>query len=513
MRLQLSDDQYLICHQYSGAVILVDARWWDHLGLDPIIFHDINSRLAYAADGSELSASLRGHGLLTEDEEAILKRLGFFLTAADQDGYETRIEQFANTKRSTRVTMIYFTPTVRCPMACIYCFENHDRSAPTKKELTAGDLRAIDHFIERYIAQKELSANQVSLVLFGGEPLVPSLKAFNESIFDLAAARGYSLDVVTSGVFFDSFYEDLFTRHSGLLREIDITLDGPPLIHNRLRPWRNGRPTYDVIRENVNKMLAAGLRVMVKTNLGRDTFDHLADLLDLMIAYGWFDSPYFLFTTNILRSFGMTDTRGQEISEAEAVLKIIEVFKSHRYRELLSKLRIESLKITDYLCNALNLLVLGGGGNKFDAYPKYAFCHPDDGTMMNISYDGNIYSCNWGAGKNHLMAGNIFDETGDSFCRKEPLYPSVVRKDYCRSCDLLTLCGGGCPIDKHEMGPAEYHKVCRDRNYKVLSDFLASLVSRGWLEHLRGRGNLRVLRDSFDFNYRYESRIERQRIL
>ncbi len=512
MRLKLADNRYLICNQYSGAVHVVNSGWWDTLGLDRLFFHGNSKPTSTIVDVDNFKKSAIREKLATRQELEQLDLFGYLLTEDRRISYEKRLEDFSIAKKAKRPHMIYFTPTVECPLSCIYCFENHSRGGSIKRHLSYTDLGAIDHFIESYRQENDLPAGNISLTLFGGESLMPSLKQFNEGIFALARRRGYFLDVVTSGVFFDDFYRGLFFRYQDILREVDITLDGPQGTHDQLRHWRNGGSTYGIIKGNIDKMLKMGVRVMVKTNFGKATINSIESLLDAMIGYGWFAHPCFLYTTNILRGFGGTDTNGQEVSEAQSVLKIVEVFKKEPYGRLLPKIRIESLKITDYMSNALGLLEIRTDPtkviNKFDGYPKYAFCHPDDGTMVNISYNGNVYTCNWAAGKDSLCVDNIFNEPD----KRRWAWKSneiVSKKKYCKLCDLSTFCGGGCPIDKQEKGTNEYHLECRKSHYRTLQEYIRRVLERKWIEVNQSSRNLITLRKGFNFNYQYESRISR----
>jgi radical SAM protein with 4Fe4S-binding SPASM domain len=516
MRLNAGPDKYLLCNQFSGAVTLVDAQWWRQLGLDDLVYHANTDHFTLVPDAAEYARALVTRGLASIDEATQLQEDHYILTEHGKAASDENIHRFAQLKRQTRVTMAYFTPTISCPMSCVYCFENHPLRPTSKALLAATDIPSIETFLAKYCERRDVAPGHLSLVLFGGEPLIASLRPFNTALFALARRRGYSLDIVTSASSIDSQYLRLLNDHRDILREIDVTIDGPESTHDVLRPWKNGGPTYKTIVRNVDLLLANHHRVMVKTNFGRSTLEVVDQLLDSFRSYGWFDSPNFLFTTNLVRSFGATDTKGQELPEETSILKIIELFQSERYSALLPRVRIESLKITDYLSNALRALThtspTGIAQNQFDAYPKYAFCHPDDGTMFNIGYDGGLYTCNWASGKRHLSVGNLFDSSADRFCDATSEEQAVVERAYCKNCDLNTFCGGGCPIDRTDQSLNAFHADCRRRLYQTLQHYVDGALTRGLVDLSLRDSRLRTYRNGFDYGYRYEGRIARQQL-
>jgi uncharacterized protein len=507
MITQLDPSTYLIVNQFTGAVTLADVAWWDAL------------ELTHAFSGPKVEVrevdpeTLLAQGKVTKSELDELVSLGYLLTAETRTRHEQRIVEFSELKIRTRPHTFFITPHLTCPLGCVYCFENQARNPESRRvRLTVEDLDSIERFIQGRCEEKGLMPHQVTIVLFGGEPLMPVLREFNQRLVELAHRRNYFWRINTSGVSLDEDYLNLISKYRETLQEVDITIDGPMDTHNRLRPLANGSESYSLVKRNVDRLLARGIRVMVKTNVGKDTIANLARFISEMTAYGWFDHPFFLYATNVVRAFGGTEAAGQAVDEDGLAVRLVEIFRSPTLAPLLSKVRLEGLRVTEYLANAFHLLsersADGDSTDKFDAYPKHAFCHPNDGTAMNISYDGSIYTCNWMAGRRQFSVGSIFENGGA--IEKEKLASHqlpTVRRHNCRDCSLSTICGGGCLIDRAEL--RGFGAMCYDYTFGVANRFIAKCVNRKWIDtELRGR-KLVTLRDGFDLAYRYESRTER----
>jgi uncharacterized protein len=66
------------------------------------------------------------------------------------------------------------------------------------------------------------------------------------------------------------------------VNRVQITLDGPAEIHDRMRPLRNGRGTFDVVLENV-VACADLIPISIRVNLDASNIDEYLRLLDLLV--------------------------------------------------------------------------------------------------------------------------------------------------------------------------------------------------------------------------------------
>ena len=509
MIVQLDDSKYLVVNQFSGAINLVRASWWDGLGMSPL-FGGPKVKDPHV-DFRDLLADSK----VTMGEFSLLDRLGYFLTREKRDELELKIATFAQEKVQTRPHTVFITPNLSCPLGCVYCFENKVRTVEGKQaRLTVGDIKYIDRFITLYRQTRKLRPDRVAVVLFGGEPLVSGLKEFNTRIIELAVSKGYYWRVNTSGVTLDNYYLDLLARNRGNLQEVDVTVDGPEEIHNQLRGLSGGQGSFRLIKKNVEKLIDRNIRLMVKTNLGKDTIQSLEEFVNDMLGYGWFEHNCFLYATNLVRAFGKTFAAGQEDQEDYITLKLVELFRKPNYTVLLPKVRFEGLRVTEYLASAFGLLTYVDGNaqvvNNFDAYPKHAFCHPNDGTSLNIYCNGDVYSCNWMAGREGYSLGNVFEDCSVSEITSNlgAYQIPTINRPSCRDCSISTLCGGGCLMERE--GGVDYSANCFSNTFPIIERFVIECARRHWFgTDLKG-ANIITIKDGFDLNYRYENRTDRK---
>ena len=489
----IGSDSKVVFNKLSGALILADSKWWDSLFLDPF----------FGVNGSELDG-------LSSQEFQTLKDLGFVLNDSRFKKFADKIRRFGEDKKKTRPITFFITPQLTCPMGCVYCFEENDRKKRgVKKRLLVEDIPAIKKTIDEYTRLTRLSSDHIALAFFGGEPLISELSEFNVGLFELAQKEGFFVDVITSGVSIDDFYHELLAKNKNIIREVNVTLDGPKEVHDTVRPLRSGAPSYDLIKKNIQKMLDNGVRVLVKQNFGSKTINGFEKFIDDLVGYGWYDSSVFVHGVNMVKSYGGVDSGNQEIDETAANLRIIETFKKPKYAKLLPKFRLEGMKLIEYFSHALHLLTFKSAGgkimNKYDGYPRYAHCHPSDGTTINISYNGNICSCNWFQGKD-LNFGNIFSKPDFEGMAKMHNV-NVMDNSYCSSCDIATTCGGGCLNDQYEMGKPAYYRKCQKQAYEIQQRFLQSVFQKKWADAKLNGKKFKVLSAGFDFDYKYENRI------
>ena len=92
----------------------------------------------------------------------------------------------------------------------------------------------------------------------GGEPTV-EFAALQEIVAEFrgraqAAKLQPSVVLGTNGTYGDSVHQWILENNIS----VSISLDGPHDIQNRLRPFRSGQPSYDVVVRNLHGLVKAG---------------------------------------------------------------------------------------------------------------------------------------------------------------------------------------------------------------------------------------------------------------
>ena len=218
----------------SGAVHVVDDIVYDvipYLEQDGETPASIRDSLAGKYPEEEIKAAM--------DECQELKESGLLFT---EDRYRPAIEDFK--KRPTVVKALCLHIAHDCNLACQYCFaeegEYHGRRALMSFEV---GKKALDFLIANSGSRRNLEVD-----FFGGEPLmnwqvVKDLVRYGreqEKIHN----KNFRFTLTTNGVLLNDEVMDFCNREMG---NVVLSMDGRKEVHDKMRPFRNGKGSYDLI--------------------------------------------------------------------------------------------------------------------------------------------------------------------------------------------------------------------------------------------------------------------------
>lgn len=168
-----------------------------------------------------------------------------------------------------------------CNLACPYCSRAQFSSRSYMSKATA------DLLVETILAGPFKTCRELLLDFRGGEPLL-SLPLIGRIIgplheASLRSGTPFSYTLVTNGTL-------LTRRIVNVLRPLGlagarITIDGPPDIHNRQRPFVTGSGSFDLIVENL-KEVCGRISVQLGGNFTRENYRRFPELLDLLEREG-----------------------------------------------------------------------------------------------------------------------------------------------------------------------------------------------------------------------------------
>ena len=300
-----------------------------------------------------------------------------------------------------------------CNFACVYCYEGSRKGPAAMNDATAAQL-------VRYI-ESRLQDNTDTLVLnfYGGETLLylERIVFLAERVQPLIEARGGRLELrlVTNG--------SLLTPATvarllplGLV-SAKICIDGPPDNHNRFRPFKDGRPSFDTVLANL-KACADRVPLNLVGNYTRDNFRRFPELLDRYLAEG------------------LTPDR----------VKQVQFYPAMQVND-----RFANPEFTSGCCSAAEpwlaeaaLFIREELGRR--GYPLAKMiptpCMIDVDNAFMVNHDGGLYKCITLAGHREFACGDIWQGMTDH----RELYGAGhwQRQERCRECEYLPLCFGGC---------------------------------------------------------------------
>lgn len=239
----------IVLDVYSGAVHVVDDLCYDVIAVlnepdeeptaeilkSDFTWENLKKRLGDTYSEEDLRDALDDVIELTEDGKLFTK---------DEFEYLVPIVK----KRKTVVKALCLHIAHDCNLACRYCFaeegEYHGRRALMSYEV---GKKALDFLIANSGSRRNLEVD-----FFGGEPLmnwqvVKDLVAYGreqEKLHD----KNFRFTVTTNGVLLNDEIQEFVNKE---MDNVVLSLDGRKEINDKMRPFRNGKGSYDLDRAEI----------------------------------------------------------------------------------------------------------------------------------------------------------------------------------------------------------------------------------------------------------------------
>ncbi|MGN0298310.1 MAG: thioether cross-link-forming SCIFF peptide maturase [Lachnospiraceae bacterium] len=344
-----------------------------------------------------------------------------------EDIYRAHVIDFK--KRKTVVKALCLHIAHDCNLACKYCFaeegEYHGRRALMSFEV---GKKALDFLIANSGNRRNLEVD-----FFGGEPLmnwevVKQLVEYGreqEKIYD----KNFRFTLTTNGVLLNDEIMEFCNREMG---NVVLSLDGRKEVNDRMRPFRNGKGSYDLIVPKFQKF--AESRHQDKYYV-RGTFTHEnLDFADDVIHYADLG-----FKQMSMEPVVAPPEASYAIRE-EDLPKIMEEY---------DKLALEYIKRAKE----------GNGFNFFHfmidlqqgpcVYKRMSGC--GSGTeYLAVTPWGDLYPCHQFVGNEEFLLGNVDEGITNTACRDEFKLCNVYAKEKCQNCFAKFYCSGGCAANSYQ---------------------------------------------------------------
>jgi len=187
------------------------------------------------------------------------------------DTLRMALRTIGTTKNITGYTIL---PTTCCNARCFYCYE-HGIAHKTMNDTTA------DSLLEFMKAHRGSEILRISW--FGGEPLMgkPQIDRICKAL--KKENIPFQSSMISNGYLFNRE----IAEHACLdwnLKSIQITLDGTEKVYNEVKayisPYEN---PFKKVLENIGFLLANGIRVRIRLNLGPHNIDDLNELVSQLV--------------------------------------------------------------------------------------------------------------------------------------------------------------------------------------------------------------------------------------
>ena len=400
----------------SGAIHVVDDVTYDVIELfEDNSAKEIIEKLVDRYPQTEIEEAIQEVNELKDNEELFT-----------EDTYKERIIDFK--KRQTVVKALCLHIAHDCNLACRYCFaeegEYHGRRALMSYET---GKQALDFLIANSGSRRNLEVD-----FFGGEPLmnwdvVKQLVAYGreqEKLHD----KHFRFTLTTNGVLLNDEIMEFANKE---MDNVVLSIDGRKEVHDRMRPFRKGAGSYDLIVPKFQKFAESRnqMNYYVRGTFTHNNLDfaedvkHLADLGFEQISV----EPVVAAPEE---SYAITE---------EDIPAILEEY-DELARELLKR------KKEGRGVNFFHFMIDLKGGPC--VAKRLSGC--GSGTeYLAVTPWGDFYPCHQFVGHEEFLMGNVDDGVVNTDLRDEFKSCNVYAKDKCRECFARFYCSGGCAANSY----------------------------------------------------------------
>jgi len=333
-------------------------------------------------------------------------------------------------KRQTVVKALCLHIAHDCNLACQYCFaeegEYHGRRALMSFEV---GKKALDFLVANSGNRRNLEVD-----FFGGEPLmnfqvVKDLVAYGREL-EKTADKHFRFTITTNGVLLN---DEIMEFCNAQMDNVVMSLDGRKEVHDRMRPSRNGKGSYDLIVPKFQKF-AAQRKALGKQHYIRGTFTHynldfaqdvlhFADLgfdqLSMEPVVAPADAPYAIRPEDIPVICEQYDVLAREMLKREKEGRGFTFFHF--------------------------MIDLSGGPC---VYKRLSGC--GSGTeYLAVTPWGDLYPCHQFVGNEKFLLGNVDDGVVREDIVETFKCCNVYSREECTKCFARYYCSGGCAANSY----------------------------------------------------------------
>jgi uncharacterized protein len=313
--------------------------------------------------------------------------------------------------------------TLNCNFSCTYCYQDKKKQKMN---------REVEEALIRFVRNRVVQDGGLSVTWYGGEPLLclDIIRRLSEAFIKICQDNNakYTASIVTNGYLLDKETAEKLAQWN--VKDAQITIDGPPEIHDARRPLIGGGKTFQTIMDNL-KEAAKQLVIKVRMNVDHRNQGHIKKLLAVLADEG--------LSGNISFYLGRT----------------------YPYTDVCSDLSAWCFNDEDFfllgLETAMETVECGFGASGTPASRNH-WCMADNENAFAITPSGGIVKCWNEVADPKTEVGHLLkpatEQMVKNIARWRRRNPFELE---CAGCLLLPICMGGCPYLYELIGKVHCH--------------------------------------------------------
>lgn len=406
----------LVLDVNSGAVHVVDDVTYDVISLfETDAEEEIIEKLGNTYPEAEITESYEEVRELVANGELF-----------SEDEYEGYMEQFKT--RPTVVKALCLHIAHDCNLACRYCFaeegEYHGRRALMSFEVGKA---ALDFLIANSGNRRNLEVD-----FFGGEPLmnfdvVKRLVAYGREQ-ELLYNKKFRFTLTTNGVLLNDEVMEFANRE---MANVVLSIDGRKEVNDRMRPFRKGAGSYDLIVPKFQKLAESRNqdRYYVRGTFTHHNLDFSEDVLHLA-DLGFEQISVEPVVAPPEEEYALREEDIPQLLEQYDKLAV-EMLRRHRQGKDFNFFHF-MIDLEGGPCVAKRLSGCGSGTEYLAVTPW-----------------GDFYPCHQFVGNETFLMGNVTEGIKNTQIQEEFKSCNVYAKEKCKNCFAKFYCSGGCAANSY----------------------------------------------------------------
>lgn len=333
-----------------------------------------------------------------------------------------------------------------CNLNCEYCFA--DGGSYGSKMIMSKEKakECIDYFFKYFNKNSKV----IHINFFGGEPLLNkdvfifATNYINSKIADLSCKPKYIITTNCTNI--DDEILDTIIKNN---MHMNISIDGMEYIQNKNRKFVDGRGSFNIVVENIKKILKFYDNITARVTLTKSGVNTLKE--DVMFLWR-LGIPYVYIAP----------------VDSENINLALDLYDLHKVDDILEELL--DIMIDENLKKNFKMISnIEGYYENIDQKMILTECKYYNPFTIMFSPEGDIYKCDRTIGNKEYKVGNIYTDIEWSRFKKE-----YKLDEKCINCWAKRLCGGGCGIKNTEVA-CKFKKIILEKSLKYYSYIQSSM--------------------------------------